>query len=221
MDLMEAIKMRHSVRSYTDCQIESATERQLRQTVAVCNEESGLNIQLILNEPQAFGGRKAHYGKFRNVRNYLALVGRPGPDFQEKCGYFGEKIVLQATQLGLNTCWVALTYSRGKTVVSLQPGEKLMIVIAMGYGTTMGVGHKVKGIEKLSRVSSVMPDWFKQGMEAAQLAPTALNQQKFRFELTGDAVMTHPGFGFYTKLDMGIAKYHFEIGAGSDNWHWA
>lgn len=65
-----------------------------------------------------------------------------------------------------------------------------------------------------------MPDWFRSGMEAVQLAPTAMNQQKFRFELAGNKVMAASGNGFCTKLDLGIAKYHFEVGAGSADWQW-
>ena len=86
------------------------------------------SIQLCLNEPTAFSGRMAHYGSFRNVRNYIALIGKKTQDLQEKCGYYGEKIVLKAQQLGLNTCWVALTYSKGKTACIIEKDEKLRCV---------------------------------------------------------------------------------------------
>ena len=45
----------------------------------------------------------AHYGKFENVKNYIAIVGNKND--QEKAGYYGEKIVLKCPELGLNTCW--------------------------------------------------------------------------------------------------------------------
>ena len=215
MDLNEAIKARHSVRSYTNQLIEGETERLLRETIEQCNAASGLNIQLILNEPKAFGSsRMARYGKFSNVNNYLALVGKPGANFHEKCGYYGEKIVLLAQQLGLNTCWVAMTYSKSKSVAVIGSGEKRLLVIAIGYGDTMGVPHKVKPIEKRYIVNGDMPEWFQRGMESVKLAPTAINQQKFCFKLEGETVKITPGFGFYTKVDMGIAKYHFEVGSG-------
>jgi len=220
MDLLEAIKSRHSVRIYTDKKIEGETLTQLRQTVDECNQKSGLSIQLCLNEPNAFTGMMARYGKFQNVKNYIALIGKKDNSLEEKCGYYGETIVLKAQQLGLNTCWVAMTYSKGKSAAVVKPGEKLVIVIALGYGETAGVQHKLKAIEELSSVNSAAPEWFSAGVEAAQLAPTAMNQQKFRFELDGNLVKASAGSGFYTKVDLGIAKYHFEIGAGESGWTW-
>ena len=220
MDILEAIKLRHSVRNYTDKEIEGETLDQLKKTIDECNSASGLNIQLCLNEPEAFSGRMAKYGNLKNVKNYVALVGKKDKNLEEKAGYYGEVIVLKAQQLGLNTCWVALTYSKSKSIVKVEFGEKLLMVIAIGYGKTNGVSRKTKPIEKLCSVDGDMPDWFKKGMETVQLAPTAMNQQKFQFELNGNTVKAVAGFGFYTKVDLGIAKYHFEIGAGEDGWEW-
>ena len=137
-------------------------------------------------------------------------------------GYHGERLVLLAQQLGLNTCWVALTYSKGKVPVECAPGEKLRIVIALGYGETQGVPHKGKPITSLCRVNGRMPEWFRRGMEAAALAPTAINQQKFRFTLVEpNTVKAGTAFGPYAKIDLGIAKLHFETGAGTENFRWA
>lgn len=218
MDIFEAIKARHSVRSYTDKKIEGEALEVLRQTIFEANENSGLNIQLCLNEPTAFAGMMARYGKFKNVKNYIALVGKKEAAFEEQCGYYGEEIVLRAQQLGLNTCWVAMTFSKGKSRATLQfnKGEKLLMVIALGYGESSGASHKRKSIEELSEVAGEMPDWFRRGMEAAQLAPTAMNQQKFSFALKGDKASGSSGSGFYTQVDLGIAKYHFEVGAGKE-----
>lgn len=221
MDIWAIMKSRHSVRSYLDNPIAGDALEQLQNEIGACNRESGLNIQLILNEPQAFAGAKARLGKFKNVKNYIALVGKKNDDFEEKCGYYGEKIVLKAALQGLNTCWVALTYSKNASLAKVDSGEKLLLVITIGYGETGGAAHKVKPIEKLSRVKGEMPEWFRRGVEAAQLAPTAINQQKFVFELNGNNVKALPGFGFYTKVDLGIAKCHFEIGAGDVGWQWA
>lgn len=223
MDLFEAMKVRHSVRSYMDQKIEGETLEQIRQTINECNQDSGLNMQLCLNEPKAFTSIMARYGKFKNVKNYIALVGKKDSGLEEKCGYYGEKIVLKAAQVSLNTCWVAMTYSKKKTAANIATGEKLLIVIAIGYGENAGVPHKVKPIEQLSRVSGAVPNWFRRGVEAAQLAPTAMNQQKFCFELNGNTVKATAGSGFYTKVDLGIAKYHFEVGtgeAGENDWRW-
>lgn len=220
-DLMEAMQARHSVRSYIDKPIEAAAAHELQELVRQCNAQSGLHIQLCLNDPDAFHSNMAQYGSFKHVKNYIALVGKKGADLEEKCGYFGEKLVLRAQQLGLNTCWVALTYNKKKTACAVAPGEKRVCVISLGYGLSQGNPHKNKPLESLCKTDGPMPDWFRRGMEAAQLAPTAMNQQKFTISLQGNTVSARAGLGFYTKLDLGIVKYHFELGAGEGDWHWA
>ena len=221
MNLLEAVEKRHSVRSYTDKKIDKETKEKLQEINDECNIEEDMNIQLCIDEPQAFSGFMASYGKFENVKNYIAIIAKKGDNFEEKCGYFGEKIVLKATQLGLNTCWVAGTYSKGKVKYKLNKGEKLCCVIALGYGKTNGVSRKTKSINQLCKINGEMPDWFEKGIKSAQLAPTAMNQQKFLFELDGNIVKLKPLLGFYTKLDLGIVKYHFEIGAGTEGWKWS
>ena len=221
MNLLEAVEKRHSVRSYIDKKIDKETIEKLQEIIDECNIEGDLNIQLCIDEPQAFGGFMASYGKFENVKNYIAIIAKKGDNFEEKCGYFGEKVVLRATQLGLNTCWVAATYSKGKVNYKLNKGEKLCCVIALGYGKTNGVSRKTKPIDQLCKINGEMPEWFEKGMKSAQLAPTAMNQQKFLFELDGNVVKLKPLLGFYTKLDLGIVKYHFEIGAGTEGWRWS
>lgn len=221
MDLMQAINARHSVRQYLDKPLERDIIAELEKEIELCNSESGLHIQLVTNEPKAFSGFMAHYGKFDGVSNYIALIGKKTKDFEEKCGYYGERLTLKAQQLGLNTCWVAMTYSKIKGAYTVDKGEKLCVVIALGYGKTQGTAHKSKTIEQIARAEGNMPEWFKNGVEAALLAPTAMNQQKFMLELKGNKVMAKAGSGFYTELDLGIVKYHFEIGAGKDNFEWA
>lgn len=220
MSITEAMKARHSVRRYKNQPIDAETLSALQSEIDACNKESGLHIQLVTNEPKAFDSFMAHYGKFSGVTNYIAMIGRRDSALDEKCGYFGERLVLKAQELGLNTCWVAMTYSKIKTAFTVGKGEKLCVVIALGYGETGGIPHKSKAISEVSKSEGAMPDWFKNGMEAALLAPTAMNQQKFLFTPNGSKVSVKAGRGFYTKLDLGIVKYHFEIGAGKDNFEW-
>ena len=219
MDLMEAIRSRHSVRAYSDKEIEADKKKMLQDKIDEINQKSGLHFQLVSDEPKAFDGFMAHYGKFSGVTNYFALIGKKSDDLQEKCGYYGEQLVLLAQQLGLNTCWVAMSYSKVKSAYQIDSGEKLVIVISLGYGNTQGVAHKSKAAADVSR-SDAADDWFMQGVEAALLAPTAMNQQKFRFEKSGNKVSARAGTGFYSKIDLGIAKLHFEIGAGKENFSW-
>lgn len=146
------------------------------------------------------------------MENYIALVGKKGPGLDEKAGYYGEKLVLKAQELGLNTCWVAMTH--GKSAAEIKKDEKLACIIALGYGTTQGIAHKSKSVEQLCNCASDMPDWFSKGMEAVLLAPTAMNQQKFYITLENEKVSAKAGKGFYTKMDLGIVKYHFEAVTG-------
>jgi len=221
MDLLEAIKKRHSVRQYTDEKIEGDIKKNLLDVIDKCNKESGLNIQLCLDNEEIFSGLIARFSSFENIKNCIAIVGKKSKDLDEKAGYYGEKIVIKATQLGLNTCWVAGGYSKSKINIEIEKDEKFVIVIAIGYGVDNGKSHKVKPIEKLGSTEGEMPTWFKKGLESAQLAPTARNQQKFKFILLNENVVkADTSFGFFTKIDLGIAKYHFEIGANSKEWSW-
>ena len=216
MNVRELMKERHSVRQFKDEPISEEHREKLGELVAKCNEESGLNIQVIYDDPDCFNTILGHYGKFKNAVNYLALVGNKSDEkLDELCGYYGERIVLEAQGMGLNTCWVGGTYSKGKCKVDKEKGEKIVCVIAIGYGENTGNKHKSKPVKKLCNVAEEdMPTWFKNGMVAAMLAPTALNQQKFFVTLNDDEVVITPSKGVFTKVDLGIVKYHFETETG-------
>lgn len=220
MDTLDIMKKRHSVRNYTDKRIEGEVKEELEKYIKQCNSESGLHMQLCTDEPEAFNSLMAHYGKFKNARNYIVMAGKKSSSLPETCGYYGEKVVLKATEMGLNTCWVGGTYSKSKAQFTIDKDEKVVCIIAIGYGAIQGVERRTKSMEQLSRVEGEMPQWFKRGMEAAMLAPTALNQQKFLISLKGNKVKAKALTGFFTKLDLGIVKYHFEIGAGKEGWQW-
>lgn len=211
MQMLDLMKERHSVRQYSDKKIDGDVKTKLDTYVASINEESGLSMQIFYNEPNCFNSMLAHYGKFSNVKNYIAIVGKK--EEQEKAGYYGEKLVLKCQELGLNTCWVALTH--GKVNVQTKPQQKLLILIALGYGTNTGVAHKSKPIKELCK-EDAYPEWFMKGIEAVSLAPTAMNQQKFLFEMKNGQVYAKALMGFYSKIDLGIVKYHFEAVTGHE-----
>lgn len=216
MELLEAINNRHSVRQYIHKPLPQDIIFALQEKIDECNQKGKLHIQLVINEKKAFDSLMAHYGKFNGVENYIALIGKKSQDLEEKCGYYGEQLVLLAQQLGLNTCWVAMTYKKIKTVFTIKNNEKLCIVIALGYGQNQGKAHRSKAIEDVIQTDKPVPDWFIDGVKAALLAPTAMNQQKFIFNFKNNQVSVKSGLGFYTKIDLGIVKYHYEIGA---NYH--
>lgn len=227
MTILEAMKARHCVRAYKEQPLTEEIINQLQEKVLKVNRESGLHVQLILNEPKAFEGTIAKYGKFRGVRNYLVMAGKKSADLDECVGYYGEQLVLLAQMLGLNTCWVGLSYSKVPETYVLEEDEKIACYIALGYGETQGRGHRIKSVEQVSNASDITPSWFRKGVEAALLAPTAVNQQKFSFLYVGMKDGNHQvhakrGLSLlgYTQMDLGIAKYHFEVGAGKENFVW-
>lgn len=227
--LLEVIRTRHSVRRYKDKPLEEDILTLLRQKINELNEKGSLNMQLVTDEPKGFSGLLA-YGTFSGVRNYVVVAGRKDETFDERVGYFGEQLVLYAQTLGLNTCWAGLSYKKVPGTYKLNDGEKISCYISIGYGETPGTGHKIKTPEQVSNIGADTPEWFNRGVEASLLAPTAVNQQKFYFRYISpnkpeEKAMVRAERGFslvgYTKIDLGIAKYHFEIGAGQENFEWA
>lgn len=229
MTLIEAIHARHSVRRYKDEPVSEENLMVLRNKVWEINKETGLHIQLVTEEPKAFNGLIC-YGTFSGVRNYFVMAGKKGDDLDEKIGYWGEHLVLLAQTLGLNTCWAGLSYSKIPGTYELADGEKIGCYIALGPGQTPGAGHKVKSPKDVSNAGDLTPEWFRKGVDAALLAPTAVNQQKFFLEYLGykdgsvlPKVSARPLFTMigYGRMDLGIVKYHFELGAGKENFEWA
>lgn len=213
-NILDVIKERHSVRSYIDKKIEGETLEKLQNKLEELNKESGLNMQLILDEPKAFDSFLAHYGKFNGVKNYIAIIGNKDSNLAEKAGYYGEQLVLFAQSIGLNTCWVALTFKKIKDIYKINSNEKIHLVIAVGYGENQGNLHKIKSYEQVTNVKGDVPQWFIDGVNASLLAPTAMNQQKFKIHYNDGEVKITASKWPYANIDLGIVKCHFEIGSG-------
>ena len=219
LDILQAMNERHSVRRYTDEPLRETDIEKLNSFIDKINSDSGLRFVLVTNEPKAFTGAMASYGHFSGCTNYIVAFGEKGRD--EDIGYFGEKIVLYAQSIGVNSCWVALTFSKKGIPVKPQKNEKFYIVISLGYGIHQGRPHKNKPLDDLCKCNGEMPDWFKNAMDAVLTAPTAINQQKFHFELIDDnKVKAKALLGPCSKMDLGIVKYHFELGAGEYKFQW-
>lgn len=220
MDLIKAMYARHAVRHFDGKPIKGTDKKQLVAFIKKVNQESGLHMQLITNEPKAFGGKKAKICNFTGCVNYLAIVGPKGKCLQEKAGYYGEKVVLKAQQLGINSCWVALTFNKIDNTYSVRKGEKLVLVVALGYGTTRGKPHESKRFYQVVKNRGKIPQWFIRGVKMALLAPTGVNKQGFTFELLYGNEVKVKNRSLCKKVDLGIIKYHFEVGAGNANWSW-
>jgi len=220
-DIDKIIRERHSVRKYADKEIEKEKVDILRDLIKKYNKEANLHIQLKTNDKDTFEKYKLHYGKIYNCQNYIALIGnKKDKNLIDKVGYYGQKLVLKAQEMELNTCWVGAGYSKNELNVEILPNEKIVCVIAIGYGVHNGKVRPSKTFEEVS-TSKDVPKWYKKGIEYALLAPTAVNQQKFKFALLENNVVSlKAGIGPFSKVDLGIVKYHFELGADTKNFKW-
>ncbi len=220
MTLQEAILARHSVRQYSGRPLSENQANVLRQQIAQSNAAKNLHIQLVQRDTKALSGILAKFLRFNGATNYIAMVGHQSPLLHENIGYEGERIVLLAQTLGLNTCWVGGSFSRNRNV-QIDRDEMYIAVIAIGHGLNQGRQHSSKPIETFADIKGA-PDWFRRGVECAMLAPSAMNRQDFHFALLpNNTVKATARPAPFAGLDLGIAKFHFELGAGTDNFRWA
>ena len=218
MDLKEAMEQRHMVRRYTDRPIPAELVKQLNDRTAKMNEAYGTSITLKTEDTRAFNALiKLILAK--GVRNYFIMAGKDTPDLDERLGYCGAELMLYAQTLGLNTWWVGGTFNR-KLMTEISSGIRVVGVIAVGYGQNQGVPHKSKTAEQVSRYDGDAPEWFRQGINGALLAPTALAKQAFMITGSGEKVSVKCDNGIFTGVDTGLVKYHFELGAGKHNFEW-
>ena len=211
MTEIEAIKERHSVRNYKDKEIEQDKIDQLNELIAKCNEEGNIHLQLCVDAGNTYNRLLNKAMGLGSAPSVIACVGPDDDTVEERIGYYGQKVVLFAQQLGLNTCWAG-TFNKKGIPADVAPGEKVVITIAIGYGETKGKERKSKKLEQVT--SGDNPYWFNFGVEMALLAPTAINQQKFEIVLEADETVTFKDKGGpYSKVDLGIVKYNFEVGA--------
>ena len=181
-----------------------------------------------------FKGIIGSYGKIKGAPAFIAFIGDMNSPFvQEEVGYTGEGIILEATALGLNTCWVA-GFFRPESVASLVEigsKERILAVTPVGYArkfesleeklmTGFGRTHKRLPVSKL--VSGLgkekLPDWVRASLEAARLAPSAVNRQPWGFNVEDDGITVFvrtsgPEFNVSKRLDCGIAMLHIEVAA--------
>ncbi len=220
MTILEAMKERHTCRTYSGEAIEGELLSSLLSFIQELNEKGNMHIQLVNGRENAFDDFIIHYGVWTGVTNYLALVGEDTEDLDERCGYYGEQIVLWAQMHGLKTGWLDTQPKNETDAFEVKDGERHVLSVAIGYSDANPKGPKPALIENMSVVEGEAPDWFNAGMECAVLAPTAGNQRLFRIHWDGENVSITSVPGFLEKVDLGIAKYHFEVGSGKDHNIW-
>ena len=214
MDTLDIIKQRRSIRVYNDAVIEPAKRQLLCEYIAHCNAQSGLNMQIVFDEANCLNSLPARYTDFSGATNYIVCIGKNTDDLFEKTGFYGEQIVLYAQSIGLNTCWVGSTYVRSLCRVIPKKGEKLVCIISIGYSDENTAQRSSRSFSEISNCTDSSPQWFKNGVEAALLAPVSARKPDIYFTLKGDEVLCHYGSGQFAKVDMGIAKCHFSAVSG-------
>lgn len=212
MTEIEAIKARHSVRKYTGERIAKDKVELLKEFIAGCNSDGKLNFQLCEDAGNTFNKLLNKAMGLGSAPAVIACIGPDEPGLDERIGYYGQKIVLYAQMLGLNTCWAG-TFNRKNMPAQPGQGEKLVISIAIGYGENQGKSRKSKTVQQVSKCIGSRPEWFDFAVEMALLAPTAVNQQKFEIILEPDETVTFiDKGGVASKVDLGIVRYNFEVG---------
>lgn len=218
MDMKEAMEKRHMVRKYTDEPLSEEIIEKLNKRIEFNNNRYNLKMKLMINNENAVNAIiKLLLAK--GVKNYIILAGYDNLNLDEKLGYSGADVMLYAQTLGLNTWWVGGTYNR--SVAKYVDNKKVIGIIAVGYGQTQGVPHKSKTMADVSKYNeTIIPAWFMNGVDAALLAPTALNKQDFMMIGNGNKVSIQCDNGIFTGANVGLIKYHFELGAGKENFEW-
>ena len=218
MEIEDLIKNRHSVRNYKDIPLSNSDVSKINEFIEEINKKD-LSFELVTNE-NIFKNLILGYGFIKNCNNYIIMAGTDNELLEEKVGYYGEELVLKLLNLGINSCFVGGTYKKKKVKNKLPEGYKNILVLAIGYGQNDGKLAKTKTFDDIS-ISKDVPDWYKKGIELVLFAPSAVNQKKWEFEFIAPNAVRIKSFGkFFPKVDLGIAKYHFEIGAGKSNFKW-
>jgi nitroreductase len=188
--------------------------------------------QLVRKSPESvFKGLVGRYGRVKGAPAYIAFIGKmDSPGVQEAAGYTGEGIILEATAMGLATCWVG-GFFRPEGVrshIDILPGERVLSVTPVGYAPAEKNGQEklMSGLVKsrsrkplANLVGGEIPaSWMGKALEAARLAPSARNRQPWRFRVEKDgvviaAVRSLSASTISKRLDCGIAMLHFELGA--------
>lgn len=189
---------------------------------------------MLLNQSadKVFKGAIGHYGKIKDAPAFVAFIGdMDNPYIHEQVGYLGEGIILEATVLNLATCWVGALFQPeiAASLAGINENERVLAVTPIGHAvedwsleerimTGFGRKHQRKPLKELvtGLEEKKWPMWMKKALEAARLAPSAVNRQPWRFYLEIDSITISVDnlkdtFNISKRLDCGIAMLHIEI----------
>jgi nitroreductase len=232
-----AIGLRRSRRRYDSIPLDPSQLNQLQAVCAGFRPYPEARAEIIKDSPdRVLRGVAGSYGKVKGAPALIAFIGDINQRYvNEKIGYTGEGIILEATAMGLGTCWVggSMFFRRGlaESIVGASKSERVFAVTPVGYAvkefsadervqTGFGMFHRRKPLAEM--VSGLdkkeWPGWIKAALEAARLAPSAINRQPWRFYVEPDSITISVNssplqWGISKRLDCGIAMLHIEVAA--------
>jgi hypothetical protein len=226
MDLMNAINIRHSRRAYDGKSLPLETAIKLHDFAAEYSKVPGVDIRFVPNNGNAFNGITKSYGFFTGVNNYFFLVrNKDNPKSSVKLGYYGELLVLRCTELGLDTCWVGVSYAARELAQYIEDDQVVECAITVGNSPKrqtfqehlLHVLFPPRSNLYESEVDNP-PDWFLSGMAAVAKAPSLYNRHSPHFIYHKDGTVSVSSKPLESEslngIDLGIARLHFEIGSG-------
>ena len=207
----DAMKARSSVRTYTA----APDKEQLDRLGVLCRKLSWQGVTV-----RMFKGPGLR-SQIKGTDVYAVIVAKKGTPMEME-GFMGEALVLEATAMGLGTCWLGAGFhpdiiSRN---VNLQNDEVVHCVIALGKCSLPQANPKRKDVVKLCGKTeeelSALGAWQKEAVLSARIAPSAINLQPWKIEADKTSVSileTGTLIKKYAPLDRGIAMLHAAVGA--------
>lgn len=174
----------------------------------------GARLHLTRVEESLFTGTLLGPGRVTGCRAVAVVIASSAVTRAKlHAGILGEALCLEATSMGLASCWLTGTYRKKQLSIPLQPGEAILGVIALGYpaeGVLQPGNRRRKPLEKLCKGDvRTWPEDLVRTARAVLMAPSALNLQPWEMSVTPGRFCVDASDR--AQLDLGIALCHAEI----------
>jgi len=141
------------------------------------------------------------------TQQLIAVYAEEKDGYLENVGFMFQQMDLYLQTLGLGACWLGMGRMNPKTKKKVE-GMKFVIMLAFGYPKGDILRHDRMEFKR-KRMSQITDRWDPK-LEAARLAPSALNLQPWYFTHEGGAIRVYCN-QIGTRLDAGIALAHLYL----------
>ena len=214
---LEAVNRRRSVRSYR-AEPDVAQLSALNFAAArLCLP--GVRIEISDTDPGLLYRSLPIVGGIAGTGKFAAIIADESvPHAFIHAGISGEAFILEATDLGVGTCWVA-SFRKKEIFLPVEEHEKVLAVTPLGMSNEVDSAHQRKKLADICKSDpTAWPLWAYHAAECVRQAPSAMNLQPWRLDYAGRTLMLYKG-GLASNatlpLDMGIAMLHMSLGAGA------